>query len=149
MSCKEGEILRLHRVALGEAVAFRRSVIILDLRWVRVKESATEVAGNLEWASPKTHEARTVIVPRFLAVRLADHVEGMAAGYLVFTAPQCGPLRTSNFCRDSRRARRSRMPEGLLVHDLRDTPASVGDLGRGVYQGRAADVGPRLDEDDA
>ena len=111
----------------GEAVALRRSAINLDRRRVRVKESATEVAGHLEWGSPKTHEARTVLLPRFLVVRLAAHVEGMAPRDLVFTAPVGGPLRTSNFRRDvwAKACEASGMPEGLLVHDLRDTAASL------------------------
>ncbi len=111
----------------GEAVALRRSAISLDRRRVRVKESATEVAGHLEWGSPKTYETRTVILPGFLAARLAAHVDGMAAEDLVFTAPHGGPLRTSNFRRDvwARAGVESRMPPGLLVHDLRDTAASL------------------------
>ena len=111
----------------GEAVALRRSAISLDRRRVRVKESATEVAGHLQWGSPKTHETRTVILPGFLAARLAAHVEGMATDDLVFTASRGGPLRTSNFRRDvwTRACDESRMPEGLLVHDLRDTAASL------------------------
>lgn len=111
----------------GEAVALRRSVINLDRRRIRVRESATEVAGNLEWGSPKTHETRTVILPGFLADRLAAHVQGMSPDDLVFTAPRGGPLRTSNFRRDvwAKACERSDMPTGLLVHDLRDTAASL------------------------
>ncbi len=111
----------------GEAVALRRSAINLDRRRVRVRESATEVSGHLEWGSPKTHEARMVLLPRFLVVRLAAHVEGVAARDLVFTAPEGGPLRTSNFRRDvwTKACEASGMPEGLLVHDLRDTAASL------------------------
>jgi integrase len=111
----------------GEAVALRRSAINFDRRRVRVKESATEVAGNLEWGSPKTHETRTVILPGFLADRLSAHVEDMSPDQLVFTAPHDGPLRTSNFRRDvwAKACEASRIPEGLLVHDLRDTAASL------------------------
>ncbi|CAN5769458.1 site-specific integrase [soil metagenome] len=111
----------------GEAVALRRSVVNLDRRRVRVKESATEVAGRLEWGSPKTHETRTVILPGFLADRLAAHVKGMEADHLVFTAPRGGPLRSSNFRRDvwAKACEVSEMPEGFLVHDLRDTAASL------------------------
>ena len=111
----------------GEAVALRRSAINLDRRRVRVKESATEVGGKLEWGTPKTHEARTVIAPTFLSTRLASHVDGMSPNDLVFTAPQGGPLRVSNFRRGVWTAAcdEAGMPEGLLVHDLRDTAASL------------------------
>lgn len=111
----------------GEAVALRRSAINLDRRRVRVKESATEVGGKLEWGTPKTHEARSVILPAFLCTRLASHVDGMSPNDLVFRASRGGPLRSSNFRRDvwTAACEESGMPEGLLVHDLRDTAASL------------------------
>lgn len=111
----------------GEAVALRRSAINLDRRRVRVKESATEVGGKLEWGTPKTHEARSVILPAFLCTRLASHVDGMSPNDLVFRASRGGPLRSSNFRRDvwTAACAESAMPEGLLVHDLRDTAASL------------------------
>ena len=111
----------------GEAVALRRSAINLDRRRVRVKESATEVGGKLEWGTPKTHEARSVILPAFVAVRLASHIEGIDKEALVFTAPQGGPLRNSNFRRGvwTAACEESGMPEDLLIHDLRDTAASL------------------------
>lgn len=111
----------------GEAVALRRSAINLDRRRVRVKESATEVGGKLEWGTPKTHEARSVILPAFLCTRLASHVDGMSPNDLVFRASRGGPLRSSNFRRDvwTVACAEAGMPEGLLVHDLRDTAASL------------------------
>jgi integrase len=98
-----------------------------DRRRVRVAESATEVSGTLKWGSPKTHKTRTVILPEFLARRLASHVECMEPDDLVFTAPMGAPLRNSNFRRDvwTKACAASGMPEGLLVHDLRDTAASL------------------------
>jgi integrase len=111
----------------GEAVALRRSKVNIDRRRVRVAESATEVSGHLEWGSPKTHETRTVILPGFLADRLAVHMGAMDADHLVFTAPRGGPLRNSNFRRDvwAKACEASGMPDGILVHDLRDTSASL------------------------
>ncbi len=111
----------------GEAVALRRSAINVDRRRVRVKESATEVGGKLEWGTPKTHEARSVILPAFLCTRLASHVDGMSPNDLVFRASRGGPLRSSNFRRDvwTVACAEAGMPEGLLVHDLRDTAASL------------------------
>ncbi len=50
----------------GEAVALRRQHVEPEHRRVRVEESATEVGGRLEWGKPKTHETRTVILPRFV-----------------------------------------------------------------------------------
>lgn len=111
----------------GEAIALSRSNVNIARRRVRVARSATEVSGRLEWGTPKTHETRTVLLPAFLADRLGDHVEGMSPDDLVFTAPRGGPLRTSNFRRGvwAKACEVSGMPDGLLVHDLRDTAASL------------------------
>lgn len=107
----------------GEAVALRWDNVDTTRRRVDVRESATEISGRLDWGKPKTHEVRTVIVPRFVIEGLDEPGEG-----LVFTAPQGGPLRHSNFTRgvwtpaveDA-----ESVPEGLLIHDLRDTAASL------------------------
>ncbi len=111
----------------GEMVALRRSSITRNGRRVRVKEAATEISGKLEFGTPKSHEARSVIVPKFVATRLASHIEGIPKEALVFTAPQRGPLRTSNFRRSvwTPAIEESGMPQGLVVHDLRDTAASL------------------------
>jgi integrase len=114
-------------VRWGEAVALQRSSITLQGRRVRIKEAATEIAGKLEFGTPKTHDARTIILPEFIAARLATHIQEMAKDALVFTAPQGGPLRSSNFRRSvwTPACEASGMPEGLLIHDLRDTAASL------------------------
>jgi integrase len=107
----------------GEAVALRGRRVDIDRRRIRVVDAVTEVGGRLEWGTPKTHEGRTVVVPRFVAEALPLREPDS----LVFTAPKGGPLRTSNFRRDvwHPACRTSGMPEGLLVHDLRDTAASL------------------------
>ena len=89
---------------------------------MKVEASATEINGHLEWGATKTHETRTVVVPRFVVDRLGPSGDG-----LVFAAPKGGPLRSSNFRRDvwAPACEASQMPEGLLVHDLRDTAASL------------------------
>ena len=58
--------------------------------------------------------------------RLEPLIEGRDPDELVFTAPKGGPLRQSNFRRTWRRAvEASEVPDDLLVHDLRDTAASL------------------------
>ena len=111
----------------GEMVALRRSSVTRNGRRVRVKEAATEISGKLEFGTPKSHQARNVILPAFVSARLASHIEGMPKEALVFTAPLGGPLRTSNFRRSvwTPACEESGMPEGLLIHDLRDSAASL------------------------
>jgi integrase len=107
----------------GEAVALRSRQVDVNRRRIHVVEAVTEVAGRLEWGTPKTHESRTVVVPRFVA----ETIPTGEPDKLVFTAPKGGPLRISNFRRDVWHPARqtSEVPRGLLVHDLRDTAATL------------------------
>jgi integrase len=111
----------------GEAVALRIGRVNPKRRRVRVEESATEIGGRLVFGSTKTHETRTVIVPRYVMTRLAPLLEGKASADLVFTGPGGGPLRHSNFTRRVWRpaVAASGLPADLVVHDLRDTAASL------------------------
>jgi len=51
------------------------------------------VAGRLEWGGVKTHEARTVRLPRSLAAEVGEYLAIRSHGPedLVFTAPMGGP----------------------------------------------------------
>jgi integrase len=110
---------------------------------VRVAEAAPEVAGHLEWGGVKTHEARTVRLPRSLAEELGGYLAGRPTGRetLVFTAPRGGPLRESKFVPHRFKpaiatanraiahldpdARPDPLPEELRLYDLRHTAASL------------------------
>ena len=110
---------------------------------MRVAEAAPEVAGHLEWGGVKTHEARTIRLPRSVAEELGAYLAGRPHGRddLVFTAPRGGPLRESKFVPDrfkpaigaANRAlaqldpdgRPDLLPEGLRLYDLRHTAASL------------------------
>jgi integrase len=107
----------------GEAVALRGRRVDANRRRIHVVEAVPEVGGRLEWGTPKTYDGRTLVVPRFVA----DALPVGDPDALVFTAPKGGLLRTSNFRRDvwHPACKGSGMPEGLLVHDLRDTAASL------------------------
>jgi integrase len=110
----------------GEAVALRVGSVDTKRRRLRVEEAATEVGGTIHFGLPKTHETRTVILPRLVMGRLESLIDGRDPDELVFTAPKGGPLRQSNFRRAWRRAvEASEVPDDLLVHDLRDTAASL------------------------
>jgi integrase len=110
----------------GEAVALRAGRVDQQRRRVRVEEAATEVGGRLVFGPPKTYEARTVIVPRFVMDALAPLLEDREPDDLVFTAARGGAVRHGNF--RSRvfapAAERIGKPD-LVPHDLRDTAASL------------------------
>lgn len=111
---------------LGEAVALRVGRVEVGRRRVRVEESATEIDGRLTFGPTKTHETRTVILPRLAIDRLEPLLDGRTDDDFVFTAPRGGPLRANNFRRRvfSSAAERIGIPD-LLIHDLRDTAASL------------------------
>jgi integrase len=82
----------------------------------RVVEAAPEVDGHLHWGGLKTHEARTVRLPRSIADELGGYlaVRPHEPEALVFTAPLGAPLRWSTwgkaFFRPALRA--ANLPEG-------------------------------------
>jgi integrase len=96
---------------------------------VRVTEAAPEVAGRLEWGGVKTHEARTVRLPRSIAEELGAYLAGRPRGPedLVFTAPLGGPLRQSKLVPGYFKpaARAAGLPARLRFYDLRHTCASL------------------------
>ena len=110
----------------GEAVALRVSAVDPLRRRIHVRESATLVGSDLVWGTPKNHRTRTVVLPTFVAESLARHVTDMESDDLVFRSPGGFPLRSPNF------RRRVWIPatndcglDGLVVHDLRHTAASL------------------------
>jgi integrase len=110
----------------GEATALRVGRVDPTRRRVRVEEAATEVGGRLIFEPPKTREARTVIVPRYVMDALQPLLNDKTPDDLVFTALRGGPVRLNNFRRRtfSPAAARIGRPE-LVPHDLRDTAASL------------------------
>lgn len=89
-------------------------------------ESAPEVQGVMAFGPTKTHQRRVVVLPRFLVEPLATHLRDQEPDDLVFSAPNGGVLRNSNF------RHRVLSPAAALVgltglspHDLRHTVASL------------------------
>jgi integrase len=110
----------------GELVALTTRRVSLKRRRIEVVEAITEVHGRVVVGTTKTHQRRSVPIPRFLADDLADHLAGKGPGDLVFTAPGGGVLRHTNF--------RPRFFDpaaekvgllGLTPHELRHTAASL------------------------
>jgi integrase len=110
----------------GELVALTACRIDLARRRIEVVEAITEVHGRLVVGTTKTHQRRSVPIPRFLADELADHLAGKAPGDLVFTAPEGGVLRNTNFRpRFFDPAAEKAGLLGLTPHQLRHTAASL------------------------
>jgi integrase len=110
----------------GEMSALRVRHLDLLRRRVRVEVGFVEVRGRLVEGTPKTHQVRTVPLPRFLVDELAAHVEGRAPTDLVFSTVNGAPLRNSNFrSRHWDKAVAACGLDGLTPHDLRHTAASL------------------------
>jgi integrase len=111
----------------SELAALRVEHVDLLRRRLEIAEAVTELDGaRLVWGTPKSHEARSVPMPRFLADDLAVHLAGRAPGDLVFTTVTGAVLRNRN----ARRAWFDRSAAaigepGLTPHELRHTAASL------------------------
>ena len=114
----------------GELVALRRAGVDVLRRTLQVTESATEVAGHLDFGTTKTHQSRTAHLPAFVAELLGRHLQDIedAPEALVFPAPRGGPLRYQNMRKTVWDRGRRRCDEDLsdvTPHDLRHTCASL------------------------
>jgi integrase len=111
----------------SELAALRTESVDLMRRRLEINEAVTEInGGRLVWGTPKSHERRSVPIPRFLADDLAAHLAGREPRDLVFTTPTGQPLRNRN----ARRAWFDRAVTAigepdLTPHGLRHTAASL------------------------
>jgi integrase len=110
----------------SELAALRVGRLNLMRRRLMVAEAMTEVnGGRLVWGAPKSHEARSVPIPRILIDDLAVHVSGRPRRSGVHdlergaaTKPQCA----TRLVRRSRCVHRRGRPD---PHELRHTAASL------------------------
>jgi integrase len=110
----------------GELTALRVGSVDPLKRRLTVSESASEVAGRLVFSDTKTHQTRTVALPRFLADQLAPLMVGRPRDALLMTSPNGGPLRLNNWRRDVwANATREAGLDDITPHDLRHTAASL------------------------
>jgi hypothetical protein len=96
---------------------------------VRVRRSFSDVGGKLILGTPKSHHARSVPIPRFLALMLATLIMGKQPDDLVFTTPSGAPLRLSNWRRSvflpaRKQAEISEAPAASSMPSVRAWPTS-------------------------
>jgi integrase len=111
---------------VGEATAVRVRRVDLMRRRIEVVHTAIELNGEVTYGSPKTHQRRSVPIPRSLVDELARHVAGKDPEDLVFTTLRGEVMRNHNFrSRVFKPAAEAIGVPGLTPHDLRHTAASL------------------------
>jgi integrase len=110
----------------GEATAVQVKRIDLMRRRLEVVRSAVDLGQEVTYGTPKSHQRRSVPIPRSLVDQLAEHVAGKDPEDLVFTSPRGAPLRNHNFrSRVFAPAAASIGVPQMTPHDLRHTAASL------------------------
>lgn len=110
----------------GEAAALKVRRVDLMRGRIEVVEAVANVNGKMIFGPPKSHQRRSVPVPRFLREDLAAHLSGKGLDDLAFTSPEGSVLRVQNFRRRGfDRATASVGLDGLVPHELRHTAASL------------------------
>jgi len=89
----------------GEATALRVCDIDFDCRRIDVRRAFSDVGGRVVLGTPKSHQSRTVPVPRFVVTEIAAAVVGKHADELVFTMPGGSVMRLSKLAGRHVRAR--------------------------------------------
>jgi len=113
-------------VRFGEMAALRLGQLDLLRRRATISEAVAEVAGRMVFSTPKTHQSRTVPIPRFLVDELAPLVVGKGPQDLVFIGVKGAVLRLSHFRRSVFiPAVEATGLTGLTPHGLRHTAASL------------------------
>ena len=111
----------------GEATALRVCDIDFDRRRIDVRRAFSDVGGRVVLGTPKSHQSRTVPVPRFVATEIAAAVVGKHADELMFTMPGGSVMRLSNWRLVTFKPARIRagLSDRFRIHDLRHTAASL------------------------
>src|SRR6202042_3809228 len=110
----------------GEATALRVCDIDFARRRIDVHRAHSDVGGRIDVGTPKSHQSRTVPLPRFLADELAKLTTGEPE-HLIFTTTSGTVLRQPTWRRDTFLSARKRagLSTRFRVHDLRHTAASL------------------------
>jgi integrase len=114
----------------GEAIALRVSDLDMLRRRVSVHRNAVRVNGAMVVGTPKTHHARSVPFPAFLATPLARLCEGKERDALVFGNGRSflgQPTHRDAWFTKALASVRESEPDfpAVTVHDLRHTAASL------------------------
>ena len=105
----------------------RRTALRRVRRRIDVQRAHSDVGGRIVLGTPKSHESRTVPLPRFLVDELAKLTTGEPPEHVIFTTTSGLVLRLPNWRRSTflLARRRAGLSSRFRVHDLRHTAASL------------------------
>lgn len=103
----------------GEATALRVCDIDFDCRRLDVRRAFSDVGGRVILGTPKSHQSRTVPLPRFLAVEIAATVAGKHPDQLVCVADAPGWSPAEDAARDHGSCQRHHDPGPVRGRDGR------------------------------
>jgi integrase len=115
-------------IRFGEIAALRAASIDPLRRRIRVDAAVAEVRGRVIAGTPKTHAARSVALPGFLAPMIGEYLATVDREGLAFPDRNGGPIRVTNWHRRTFTPTAISVglePPKLRVHDLRHTAASL------------------------
>lgn len=119
-------LLGLTGLRFGELAALRVKRVDLMRRRLEIAESASKIGGVLTFGTPKTHQRRSVPVPRSLVDALAFQVAGKGPEDVVFTTTAGTAVGLMNWRhRTFDPAVKAAGLDGLTPHELRHTAASL------------------------
>jgi integrase len=111
----------------GEATGLKAKHINLARRRLSVEENAVAVGGKIVTGTPKSHEQRTVPLPKFLVPLLYDIIAELDPDDLLFTRADGGHLRRPKTGRSwwAKALRESNIEKAPTPHSMRHTAASL------------------------
>jgi len=110
----------------GEATTLRACDIDLNRRRIDVRRAFSDVGGKVLLGTPKSHHARTVPLPRFLAAELAEHIVNLDPDDLVFMTGSGSVVRAANWMQGVfLPVQLAGISDRFRVHDLRHTAAAL------------------------
>ncbi|WP_152539280.1 site-specific integrase [Nesterenkonia sp. AN1] len=113
----------------GEAIGLTVKSVDYERRRIHVRRTYSEAGGSIREETPKSHEARWVPFPPFLAVELGRVTTGKAQASDIFTTGQGRPIHGTNWIHRVYRPALTRAgipdAENRVIHDLRHTYASL------------------------
>ncbi len=111
----------------GEATALRVCDIDLDRRRADIRRAFSNVGGRIVLGTPKSHQSRSVPIPRFIAAEIETAIVGKRTDDLLFTMPGGSVVRLSNWRQATFLPARDQagLSTRFRIHDLRHTAASL------------------------